>query len=1151
MEETKSLWGRWVLIALVVGGSVAAFYSKRSREKPWGVALGQDLKGGTTLRFALDVEQARAENRIPENETNAQIEAETLKVIESRVNKFGVSELNITPASEGKFEISLPAEMDAKSVTDLVSQLGELQFRVVVKPSYDDYKDPEGRRRRGVDLPAPWRGAGEFKADAQGYADFKKKETEIYEAARKGGVAYKPTDPRYRIVPDERPLDAPDSVATTYELIEEPTDPKMRFNGAIVSNPKPDIGNEGHVVVFNVKTEYQNVFGQWTGENVKLPMAIILNEQITTAPVINEKLTTNVQITLGHAGFDARANETQAERAKQLATVLQTGSLKVKPRLESTSTVGPTLAGQAVRRGLLSTVIAFALVLLYMAIYYFGAGLIANVALFLNLVLLVGWLAFLNGALTLPGIAGIVLTLGMAVDANILVYERIREEQNRGKSVHRAVAEGFERAFTTIVDSNVTTFITALFLVVFGSGSIMGFAITLILGLLASMFTAVFVTRTIFETWLARGKTTKIHMLGTGKPPTIRWMDLRRWFIPSSIIAMALGLLLFIVSPRQTVYDIDFTGGMKLQTRFAVPTTVDDVKKALDSGVRKVIVKNDVSRHEATGTREVSTGPYANAEVVTVGGGVGLNQVEIRAQLLPRAEGASPQALTESEQLDALRAYVQAALADRIVPDWLRSEPVAYKKVDDKDPHADFDGRLTLRIAVDDPQGVLTPEKLRQAIVDRMPYWRYEAEARRRTTYPASQVTRKLEVVEVSGDASPAPAPTPTPAPTPAPGPDAAGAPAAPAPAPAPAPAVAVRSKGSVKTYEIWWKSDDQSGAAVENVSETLKDSLYAFLKTGIRDALKTQGTPAASLEAFGPAETFPTSDLIGAGVAERLRNDALLALLLSFIGIVIYVAFRFRSYAMGFSAVLCLVHDVIIALGFVVLVDHLGIVDARINLALVAGFLTIVGYSVNDTVVTFDRIRELRGKAPAITSKMIEDSVNQTFSRTLRTTATVLLTVVVLFVMNLGQRSVLEGLSFCLLVGVTSGGYSTIGVASPLLLFLPWFWLKARRFRPRAWALTWPSKKTGAMALCAMAAAIAIAVGIAKGSFGLGAFYGLVAVPLVATLGLWALWGVAFGIGCFLWSSFELIPWSFKKDPEKLIEDARREAGLAPLVAK
>ncbi len=1113
MTEQKQLWGRWAVVVLVIGAAVGAFYSKRSKDKPYGVALGQDLKGGTTLRFSLDVEQARRENRITGGESNAEIVDSTLRVIEDRVNKFGVAELNVTPVGEGKFEISLPAEMDAKAVTDLVAQLGKLEFRIVVKPSYDA-DGATSRKRLEV-----WKGSGAFPAGAEGFENFKKKEVEVFEAAKKGGVAYTPTDPAYRVVPYERAPGTPDSVPINYAVIEEPSDPKMRFGGEILSNPRPSLGDEGHVVVFEVMTEYQNVFGQWTGENVKLPMAIILNEQITTDPVINEQLTTNVQITLGRGSYlDVDADKSQAEKAKSLATVLQTGSLKVKPRLESTSTVGPTLAGQAVRRGILSTAIAFGLVLLYMAIFYFGAGMIANAALLLNLVLLLGSLAFLDGALTLPGIAGVVLTLGMAVDANILVYERIREEQNRGKSVHRAVAEGFDRAFTTIVDSNVTTFITALFLLSFGSGSIKGFAVTLILGLLASMFTAVYVTRTFFETWLARGKKTHIRMLGAGAPPKVRWVKMRRFFIPISIVAMGIALTIFAVSPRQKIYDIDFTGGMKLQVRFSQPTSVDDVKKALDSGARTVRVKIDVARGTDIGTKEVKAGPYDNADVVTVGAGGGAHQVEIRAPLMSGSDAAT--ALTEAEQLDALSAYVKQAMADRVVPSWDRRDPEAYKKkVDEKDPTgekdplAEFDGRLTLRVAIEDPLDVLTADKLRDAIVNRMPYVRFDPQARRRTTYPASMVTRKVVVKDVVEPL---------------------------------APGASAPAKGSVKTYDLWWKAETSDGAAVENSGEGLLADLHAFLKTGAKDALKGMGVAESSLEAFGPSDTFPTVDLIGAGVAERLRDDAVLALLLSFIGIVIYIAFRFRSYAMGFASVFCLVHDVVIALGVVCIVDVLGVVDARINLALVAAFLTIVGYSVNDTVVTFDRIRELRGKSPTITSQMIDDAVNQTFSRTIRTTITVLLTVIVLFAMNWGQRSVLEGLSFCLLIGIMSGAYSTVGVASPLLLFLPWFWAKARTYRPRIWALTWATKSPYGWALLAVAAAVGIAVAVTH-SAGYGAFWGIVAVPLLATLGLWLAWATVFGVGCFFAASAMMIPWSFMDDPEKAIDDARRQAGLPP----
>jgi SecD/SecF fusion protein len=756
-----------------------------------------------------------------------------------------------------------------------------------------------------------------------------------------------------------------------------------------------------------------------------------------------------------------------------------------------------------------STAFAFLVVLIYMLVYYFRSGFIADVALLLNLVLLVGAMAFLDAVLTLPGIAGVVLTLGMAVDANILVYERIREEQQRGRSVHKAVSEGFDRAFTTIVDSHVTTFLTAIFLYIFGAGSIKGFAVTLGIGLIASMFTAVYVTRTIFEAWLRRGKVKHIAMLGTGKAPSIHWMKMRRYFIPASVFLTAAALIVFAVLPRSTVYDIDFTGGMKLQVRFARPTTVEEVKRSLDSGPRTVKIPKDPSRGE-TGLLETITGPYPAAEVVQVG--TEGTAVEVRNALRPPNE--DPAALREREQVDALKAYAEQALQDRLVPTWVREAPAPYVKKGDADPYAKYDGRLHLKIALYDPRGALSADRIRNALVQRLPYAHYSVEGRTREQRDPDTIVRDLTIVEVP-DASTA----------------------------------GGEGKAHVKTYEIWWKADEKgtNPAAVETEPARLEADLREFLSSAkFKDSLTKADAPTGSAEAVGLADPFPGTDLIGEGAAKKLRNDALLALLASLGAIVIYVAFRFRSYAMGFSAVIILMHDVFVALLAVCIVDYFGILDARINLGLVAAFLTIVGYSVNEVVVTFDRIRELRGSAPKITTKMIEDGINQTFSRTMRTTMTVILTVIVLFVMNLGQRSMLEGLSFTLLVGITSGRYSAVGVAGPLLLFLPWFWAKARPYAPSTRVLTWPTKKNGMWILLGLVVA-GFALGyVTTGRPFLAVFYGFVVFPLAATLGLWLAWLAVFTAVCFVWSSVLLIPWSFHEDPEAAADAAHRELGLS-----
>jgi SecD/SecF fusion protein len=1083
VSEQKNLLGRTIVILLVVGAALAAFAAKG-----WKLNLGQDLRGGTTLRFSLDLAMARREYPELANQSDAAIVEQTLAVVATRVDKYGLAELNVVPVGDDKFELSVPAEVDATSIETLVTQLGNLQFRILV--------DPENVRQDQAK--SLWDGTvEEFKA-------YREKEVAEWKKARDQALAYGPkTNPKYRVI---KRAGAQTESPEDFVVVVEPPSVNERFGGELLSNIHPSTDETGMpAVAYDVKTEYQGVFGEWTERHTKQPMAIILSNEYLQAPVIQQKLTSSVQITLGASGV-----EDGRQRQKMLVTVLQTGSLKVKPTLESRATVGPTLAGRAVRTGLLSTAIAFALVLLYMAIYYFRAGLIADVALLLNLVLTVGAMAFLGATLTLPGLAGVVLSLGMAVDANILVYERIREEQARGRSVSRAVGEGFERAFTTIVDSNVTTLFTALFLYAFGTGSIQGFAVTLTLGILASMFTAVYVTRTMIEAWIRRGNVQKIKMLGEGRPPTVRWMNLRRVFLPVSAALMLLSVGAFLASDEETVYAIDFTGGMKLQARFAQPTSVDDVKKALDSGERTVRVPRDLARGDGAPTIEARVGPYPDAEVVAVQAKSG-SQVEIRMPLSRAQKGSTP--LRESEQLGALRAYVEEAMRDRLVASWIQGEPVPYVSKGEADELAAFDGRLHVVLSIEDPAGVLTPELFEDLLTNVMPYYTVEASGGKRTEGSPSLVKRQVKV-------KPLPA----------------------------------ESTANIKAFDVHIKSENLAGEVVEQNPEKLRQDLREFLsssrfKQALRDRVPKEQKNAVT--EVTPADRFPVDDLIGAGFAHKMRNDAVVALLLSFIAIIAYVAFRFRSYSMGFAAVYCLVHDVLVALLGVVIACHIGFVDAKINLALVAAFLTIVGFSVNDTVVTYDRIRELRGKAPGVTSKMIEDAVNQTFSRTLRTTLTVLMTVVVLFGMNLGERSMLEGLSYTLMIGVIVGCYSTIGVAAPLLLFLPWFWARIRKYRPRTQVLTWPFKAPASymlLAACVVGAVIAWIATAGNPNRGLlTAFWGIVGVPFGATVGLWMAWVLVFGIGAFLGWTVMMVPWSFLPDPEAGVEEARRAGALGP----
>jgi preprotein translocase subunit SecD len=245
------------------------------------------------------------------------------------------------------------------------------------------------------------------------------------------------------------------------------------------------------------------IFQQVTRENIKKRLAIVLDGNVYSAPVIQDEIAGGrAQITGGFTSAEAR----------DLAIVLRAGALPAPVVILENRTVGPSLGKDSIDKGFTSIIYGSLLVVVFIIFYYRWSGVIAVTALFLNIVLLAGALAYFGAALTLPGIAGIILTVGMAIDANVLIFERIREEVRIGKTVRAAIDAGFSKAFRTIVDANITTFIAAVVLFQFGTGPIKGFAITLCIGIAASMFTAVFVSRTIFDATMSQRKLDKLSI---------------------------------------------------------------------------------------------------------------------------------------------------------------------------------------------------------------------------------------------------------------------------------------------------------------------------------------------------------------------------------------------------------------------------------------------------------------------------------------------------------------------------------------------------------------------------------------------------------------------------------------------------------------
>ncbi len=247
-------------------------------------------------------------------------------------------------------------------------------------------------------------------------------------------------------------------------------------------------GGEGYEINFALKPAGAQKFGAWTGANVGAYMAVVLNDQVKSAPFIKSQITDSGQIT---------GNFTK-ESAEDLSLTLRSGALPAKLVYLEERTVGPSLGADSIRSGVVASAVGLVLVIIFMVIYYRGAGMNAVVALLLNMLITVAALVLFDATLTLPGIAGLILTIGMTVDTNVLIFERIREELLTGKTVPSAVEQGFARAFVTVIDTHVTTIVSSLFLFVFGTGPIRGFAVTLVLGLIANLFSAVYVSRTIF-----------------------------------------------------------------------------------------------------------------------------------------------------------------------------------------------------------------------------------------------------------------------------------------------------------------------------------------------------------------------------------------------------------------------------------------------------------------------------------------------------------------------------------------------------------------------------------------------------------------------------------------------------------------------------
>jgi len=936
--------------------------------------LGLDLQGGTRLVYSVDFDQAYEDGRLDRSEPRELVLDQMIQIIRNRVDPKGTIEPIIRRGGANRIVIELPGTLGLPSVeaeSALAERLGEAErtsFLVADAARFPErgivtigdeqirYDGKEGARlliapngrQAGGRLQAHEAGAtvvlakdDAFRAAIESLGELafrivmdqaqlsargidtdetaERQKMESWAEANPGAplVAFN------RLAPEDggpdpsiewyplRPQTEADELRTEAQRatpVFRPTGPDDDFRGGDLSRVYPTVDSLGFPAVgFELRPARQSDFGKFTGDNQSRFMAIVLNEEVTSAPRIEQRLI---------GGGIIRGRFTNQE-VRDLMTVLRSGSLKIKPQLEYDERVGATLGDDYVRRGFLSAVLAVIAVLAFMAVYYRRLGVFAAVSLATSFLLLMGGLSFLDATLTLPGIAGIILTIGMAVDANILIFDRIREELDKGRNIKQAAKNGFDLALSAIMDANITTFLTAVILYQVGTGPVRGFAVTLMVGIVTSVFAALVVTRVLVHMSLVRKA--KSFAMGTWMvTANYRFLSKTRVAVVFSALACVASVAEFVITPKSEKLGIDFMGGAEAQLRTAEPQSVEVLRTALAS----------------------------------IGGGIGAS-AEVKPVLSSAASGG----------YTAFRAtFKETGIG------------------------GDSDVRALLTESL---EGLLLEDPVEARVTDEGSTARVELTLFFQEGHPTSDIAARLEEVGLS--------------------------------------AVQVEQTERANVYSAtatttFGREENEVVGAVEG----------AF--TGATD-------PTGA--AYKLAQAIPSYSQVGPQVVGELRDKALLSLAISLFAVVLYIRVRFAEYSYGFAAVIAVFHDVLVTLGALTLGNHFGLLNGEMNLPMIAAFLTIIGYSLNDTIVIFDRVRENLPRMKAPLSEVLDVSINQTLSRTILTSFTTFIAVAILYGFNFGTGNTLESFSFAMMVGIVTGTYSTIYIANPILL-----WLESRAGR-------------------------------------------------------------------------------------------------------
>ncbi|MFT7617259.1 MAG: SecD/SecF fusion protein [Planctomycetota bacterium] len=909
---TSNLFTRYIVILGVIALSVFSIMGN------WPVSLGIDLRGGSVLTYRIEEITGGTKFKTPTEKEQA-IE-DTLEVISQRINKEGVKD--ITVRREGLFiVITLPEFTDKQtaSIRERMTQMGRLEMPVEATNGDKNrgnvffdvtkfeqarvdqkaaYKAPESFRWLAV-LPQAVKNEspGDYKVRLQAFRDKAAKEPWTL-SSDKGEGAWYFYDPDY-----------------WGDDLEE-----QGFTGRDIVNPMRSQGRDGgRAVSYEVKSDRQWALGSYSTKYRGRQMAMVLNDEVWSSANIAGKLTDNVQISRGGGGYSE-------EDQKWLLSCLRAGSLKLKPELESQENVGATLGATAIQRGEIAFAVGGIAVVIFMVVYYSLAGFLAVIALLLNFLFVFAILMLLESSLTLPGIAGLVLTVGMAVDANILIFERIREELDKGKRLIHAAKNGFDRAFITIFDANLTTFIVAAFLVYYGKGPIKGFGYTLMTGIVCSMFSGLYITRTLLGTAIARGWIKELKMRRLMDKPNFSFLEKAKPAMTGSIVIIVLGLVAFFIRGDDK-YGLDFNGGTSVRMNFQSEVVDSDIKSAIAD------IKDKAGKSKY---KSVAASAIAFGDNKIVGGKSKVIDVRLDYTKSDNDAAIEGEQGDGSDPFEVVRNELITAFGDKLVPDPMSE--VAYST-----------DTGTWSAVINLTDAVSNVDAIKQPLLD-----------------------AGLNDPQV----------------------------------------VAVDS-----AQKIWRVSAVMTAEAAKTIESSALDKLL-------------------DSDDLSLTKRFPKVRYVGPTVVSGLKTAAFQAMIVSLLFILGYIWFRFKEIKYGVAAAAALVHDVLISLGVVIAANWSGLVEVPISLNVIAAFLTIIGYSLNDTIVVFDRIRENLGNSRGTFGEIVNRSINQTLSRTVLTSATTFFVIAAIFVANYGIESPLEGLSFTLLIGVIVGTYSSIFIASPVLIW-------------------------------------------------------------------------------------------------------------------